>query len=255
MKIFVPPAPEAPDDALETEGEAESEALFDDAAPVGPQPEIASAHPREFLAMRALQKKAQARARRARLTVLAVGAISATAALLAMPRWRSRIGAFESPAAEATPAVPAAAAPAVATVPAEAPAVAEPAAPAPVVAAIDPALTSACDTDFTRKQWKAAIASCGRAFEAGADARVAMKLAHAHWSHGQIPGAGKWAEQALALGTDDADAFVLIGHAERDAGHADAALAAYERYLRRAPAGWHAGRIRAAIRQLKAESN
>ena len=41
-----------------------------------------------------------------------------------------------------------------------------------------------------------------------------------------------WANKALALGSNDPDAFVLVGHAERQAGHSRAALAAYRRYLR-----------------------
>jgi hypothetical protein len=54
----------------------------------------------------------------------------------------------------------------------------------------------------------------------------------------------------VALGTTDADAFVLIGHAERQAGHPKAARAAYRRYLRLAPRGWHASRVRGILRNL-----
>jgi regulator of sirC expression with transglutaminase-like and TPR domain len=79
-----------------------------------------------------------------------------------------------------------------------------------------------------------------------------MKLAHAYWSHDEVERAGKWASRAVALGTDDADAFVLIGHAARDAGDSAAALSAYRKYLREAPNGWHAPRVRAAVRELKA---
>src|SRR5204862_7305853 len=93
--------------------------------------------------------------------------------------------------------------------------------------------------------------SCTRTFEASPSADVALKVAHAHWSHGEAAAAGTWAARAVELGTTDADAYVLIGHSERQAGHRKEAVAAYRHYLRRAPHGWHASRVRAAIRHLR----
>ena len=97
------------------------------------------------------------------------------------------------------------------------------------------------------------MATCTLAFEAAPDASLAMKVAHANWSRGETARAGKWAARAVELGTENADAYVLIGHAERRAGNAEEALAAYRRYLKAAPYGWHAVRVRAAIRELKSE--
>jgi Flp pilus assembly protein TadD len=129
-------------------------------------------------------------------------------------------------------------------------------APAAVSRAPSPGLpiaqnrAAACEQDFSQHQWRAAIDSCTSAFEGAPSAAVALRIAHASFSHGQTSSAGKWAEKAVALGSDDADAFVLIGHSERQAGHPRAARSAYRHYLQRAPHGWHVSRVRAALRAL-----
>jgi hypothetical protein len=222
-----------------------------------------STDPREFLAMRARQKRIQVQVRRWKLGLMAFGCAGMVAAALTMPRWRQQALAL-TPRPAAVTAVPAISAP-LETPPAAsdeasaiaAPAVAAPAttAPAPVAApaVAEAAPASGCDDDFGRHQWRAAVASCTAAFEAAPGAAVAMKLAHSYWSRGEAARAGTWANRAVSMGTEDADAQVLIGHAERDAGHPAAAIAAYRRYLRRAPYGWHAVRVRAAIRELKTE--
>jgi hypothetical protein len=208
-----------------------------------------STAPREFLAMRARQKKARLRARRWKLGLLGVGCAGMIAAALTMPRWRQSdlaLAEVRSPAVAVPPA------PAPQELPA--PVAAEPA-PAVLAAEAAPAAPpSSCDDDFAHRQWRAAIASCTTAFGAAPDAAVALKIAHSQWSRGETARAGTWAARAVSLGTDNADAFVLIGHAERRAGHPTAAIAAYRRYLRRAPYGWHAVRVRAAIRELKTET-
>jgi hypothetical protein len=223
-----------------------------------------STNPREFLAMRARQKKAQARARRWRLSFLALAGAGMMVAAFGAPRWRHRAIApaeaspilLEAPAA--VPALAAAStaplaepAPAVAPIPATTEPTAPPAAPA-VGTTTAPVIDARCQDDFAQRHWRSAIASCAQAFQAAPDAGVAMKLAHAYWSHDEVERAGKWASRAVALGTEDADAFVLIGHAEREAGNAAGALSAYRKYLRQAPSGWHAARVRAAVRELKA---
>jgi hypothetical protein len=147
-------------------------------------------------------------------------------------------------AVPASRAAPALAVTPVEVVPAAVPAVAQ----AEAVAA---APVAPCEQDFSQREWRAAIDSCTKTFEASPSAGVALKVAHAHWSHGEAGQAGQWAARAVALGTTDADAYVLIGHSERQAGHRKAAAAAYRTYLRHAPHGWHAGRVRAALRQLR----
>jgi hypothetical protein len=216
-----------------------------------------STDPREFLAMRARQKKAQARARRWRLGFLALVGAGMLVTAVGAPRWRHRA----ITRAEAAPPImleAPAAVPALAVAPA--PAV-EPQAPVspPVPAVVsttpaEPAVDARCQDDFAQRHWRAAIGSCAQAFEATPDPGVAMKLAQAYWAHDEVERAGKWASRAVALGSENADAFVLIGHAEREAGESAAAITAYRKYLRQAPYGWHAVRVRAAIRELKAAS-
>jgi predicted Zn-dependent protease len=217
-----------------------------------------STDPREFLAMRARQKQAQARARRWRLSFLALIGAGMIVAGLATPRWRHRVlaraQAATAPMAAPVPitalAMPTAPEPPIVLEP---PIVDAPAVTASEVAtAAESSSNARCDEDFGRRHWRAAIDSCAQAFTAAPDAAVAMKLAQAYWAHDEAARAGKWASRALALGSDDADAFVLIGHAEREAGDAAAAITAYRKYLHRAPYGWHAVRVRAAIRELKA---
>jgi hypothetical protein len=250
MKIIVPSA---------------SGAVTAEETPVDRPVRGGSTDPKEFLAMRARQREAQRRMRRWKFGIMTLTCLGTIGLAFAMPRWRQQALVLPEPETSVAAAAPAATTPeparVVAPVPAVTTAPAEPPAPAaptaqPASAAVTPeaaaASASTCDDDFARRQWRAAIASCGAAFEAAPNAALAMKLAHSHWSHGDTAKAGSWAERAVSLETDDADAFVLIGHAERKAGHPAAALTAYRNYLRLAPSGWHAARVRAAVRELKA---
>jgi tetratricopeptide (TPR) repeat protein len=226
---------------------------------VAASPRGGSTDPREFLAMRARQKRAQKRARRWKLGLLSVAAVGMIAVALASPRWRQRnLSIVEKQlqpvaVAVAAPAETPAPAPVAALAAAAAPAVAPAEAPAPEVAPAEASVLSGCNEEFSQRQWRAAVATCTLAFEAAPDASLAMKVAHAHWSRGETARAGKWAARALELGTDNADAYVLVGHAERKAGNDEEALAAYRKYVKAAPHGWHIGRVWAAIRELRAE--
>jgi len=223
-----------------------------------------STAPKEFLAMRARQKKARQRARRVKIGLFAVGCAGMIGLALSSPRVRQMALAKR----QLQPVAIAEAAPAPAPAPAPTPApleaapapvaTAAPVAAAPAVQAVAPAEASklsGCHDEFERRQWKAALATCTLAFEAAPDAALALKVAQSHWSRGEVYRAGKWAKKSVELGTDNADAYVLIGHAERKAGHGPEALAAYRRYLADAPYGWHAVRVRAAIRAIKAEQS
>src|SRR5205823_2948459 len=122
------------------------------------------------------------------------------------------------------------------------------------VAAAEPAMTaSPCDEEFSRQQWRAAIDACSAAFDAAPTAPAALRVAHAYYSHGDPARAGTWASKAMELGSDDPDAYVLVGHSARHAGHPHTAVTAYRRYLRLAPHGWNASRVRAALRELTAQ--
>jgi hypothetical protein len=204
-------------------------------------PTSGSTDPREFLVMRARQRAARARVRRWKRGGLALGAAALIVAGLTWRGHRSARVAESVPVRQAQ-AVPAIAAPVPAPPPEEA--------AAATAVALAPRAPGPCDTDFSQRQWRAAIESCTGAFEAAPDAAVALRIAHASWAHGNAAAAGTWAARAVAMGSADPDAFVLIGHSERQAGHRKAATAAYRRYLRQAPRGWHAGRVRAALRAI-----
>ena len=213
---------------------------------------------REFLALRAQQRKAAIRARRIKRTCLALGAATAVAVFVVpkfRTRWRTAVATTQM-----APLVPETA-PGVATPaldPASPPAASfdEPvslAAVAPVALAAEPppADPGSCADDFEQRRWRAAVENCSLTFEAAPEAGLALKVAHAHWARGDVRLSGEWAEKAVALGTTDADAYVLIGHAERRAGHAEQAITAYRQYLRASPRGWHVRTVRAALRRLR----
>jgi tetratricopeptide (TPR) repeat protein len=224
-------------------------------------PRGGSTDPRQFLAMRARQKQAQKRARRWKLGILSAACVGMIAVALTSPRWRQRsLNAVEKqlqPVAVAVAAPAPESAPAAAEAPAPAPAETAPVAqPAPAVAAVAPAEAmslSGCNDEFSKRQWRAAVATCTLAFEAAPDAALAMKVAHANWARGETANAGKWAARALEMGSDNADAYILVGHAARKAGNAEEAIDAFRKYVKAAPHGWHAGRAWAAIRELRAE--
>jgi hypothetical protein len=114
---------------------------------------------------------------------------------------------------------------------------------------LDPA--ARCEQSFSQQRWRAAVESCTGVFDEAPAAALALRIAHAQWARGQASEARLWAHKALGLGTRDADAFVLIGHAERQAGREHKAAAAYRRYLRASPHGWYARSLRTALRELK----
>jgi hypothetical protein len=207
---------------------------------------MASTDPRKALATIAQQRALEARRRswkkRASLSVLVLAMVVGA---LMIPRFRqhSFAAARVTRAPGESSALPAVAARApVASAKAEQ-------GVAPVVSiAEEPA--ARCESHFMAHQWRLAMESCGAAFDATPTPALAMRVAHAHWAHGDAAGAGVWGRHALELGTKDADAYVLTGNAERAAGNRAEAVAAYRRYLQLAPRGWHAARLRTAIRML-----
>jgi hypothetical protein len=249
----------------------------------GPGTKGGSTDPKEFLAMHARLKYERARARRYKQVglLISVAAVGAAATVITWARQRHH---HDVAAIAAAPAVTAPVNPAVVE---SAPAVVESAAVAPAaqaVAALEPtsaqtrAATSAqtraatpaattavapraaseavtrCADDFGQRRWREAAESCTLAFEERADAAIALRVGHAQFASDHVDQAGIWAAKAIELGSEDADAFVLIGHAERQAGHPRAAMAAYRRYLQASPRGWHARNVRAALRDLRAKT-
>jgi hypothetical protein len=225
-----------------------------------------STDPREFLAMHARLKREQARTRRWKIVgaAISMAAVATAGAIILWARHNAAVstgvvaassGVAPSPAraelAAPAPGTPVMLALVTPPVPMLDPAAASPS-DAAVAATVAPSeARGRCQEQFEGRRWHEAIDSCGLAFEERPDAATALRVGHAHWSTGHVAEAGLWANKAVELGTEDADAFVLIGHSEREAGHLKSALSAYRRYLRASPRGWHARNVRAAVHDLK----
>lgn len=108
----------------------------------------------------------------------------------------------------------------------------------------------ACRAAYADHRWRLAAEPCSAAAAAQpAIADLALMAAHGHFSHGRFATAQTWAARVVALDPAQADAYVIIGRGEEEAGHQDAARRAYRKYLHLAPRGWHAPRLRAALRE------
>jgi tetratricopeptide (TPR) repeat protein len=107
-----------------------------------------------------------------------------------------------------------------------------------------------CDTSLIRTApWRLSPEACARAFEADpTNAPLALAIAHAEHGNGRLAVAAQWANRALALDPNAAEAYVMIGRADAKDGRHDDARAAYRHYLELAPRGWHAAEARAAVR-------
>jgi hypothetical protein len=226
-------------------------------------------------AVRVAQEAAQQRSRRqtmrARiwLTVIMAGTALATVALAPRltRRWHARTQpASASPVAPAPAAVvtppPAAetAIAAVASAPAlpsaaESPASPQELSPVPAQAQAGDALGAAAGCDFgSTRPWRLSAQACARAFAADpTNAALALALAQAEHAHGSVTAAAEWAQRALALNPDAAEAYILIARAELKSGRSAEGRAAYRRYLELAPRGWHHAEARSATRDATGE--
>jgi hypothetical protein len=160
-----------------------------------------------------------------------------------------------APAAPAAAPPPSAAAPPTPVpVAAAVPPVAAPReAPAPVAAVPDTEpLEQSCREAFKQKRPKDVLDSCGRAFEAHpAVGELAVMVAESELDRGRAPSALGWARKAVAADAALADAYVFIGTAEQQAGHAQAAKTAYLKYLELAPTGRFAQDIKSVVSGMK----
>jgi hypothetical protein len=125
----------------------------------------------------------------------------------------------------------------------------------PSASGVRDAALAACREAYDHHRWRAAVDACASAFEASPqDAAVAMKVAQAQHARAHYADAGDWARRALALEDADPEAYVILAHAERRAGHPAAVRNAYHQYLLLAPRGWHASEARAALRGGRASA-
>src|SRR5262249_21249018 len=111
----------------------------------------------------------------------------------------------------------------------------------------------ACDTTLIRHApWRLSPDACARAFEADShNAKLALAVAHAAHVRGRSAEAAQWAQRALSLDANAAEAWVIIARAEAGGGRHEEARAAYQHYLELAPRGWHRAEARAAVQRTR----
>jgi hypothetical protein len=119
------------------------------------------------------------------------------------------------------------------------------AAPAPSPA--QQRLASACAEGLHAGKYREVEGKCKAAFAAAPAAGLATDVAQAAFEHGRNADAAAWAKKAIGVDPKLAQAFVLLGGAEQQLGHAAEARAAYNRYLELAPNGAHAQDVRALL--------
>jgi DNA-binding response OmpR family regulator len=127
----------------------------------------------------------------------------------------------------------------------------EPAA-APTEAAGDAAqLVDKCQAAFNGGRLKEALTACTAAKDADpASARALSLLSHTEFNRNHPKDALAWAQQAIKLDPKMADAYVIIGGVQQDAGRKGEAKAAYKKYLELAPKGQYASDLRAIVDTL-----
>jgi CheY-like chemotaxis protein len=112
-------------------------------------------------------------------------------------------------------------------------------------------LLTACRTAFSEKRSKDAETACIAAKDANPDsAEACALLGHALFNRNHRREALQWAERAVKLDPNHADAYVIIGGVKQAADDNRAAKAAYQKYLQLAPSGQYAADLRAIVNSL-----
>jgi len=115
-----------------------------------------------------------------------------------------------------------------------------------------PQLLAACRTAFVDKRMKDAEVACVAASDANPESAEAHALlAHALYNRNRRREAMTWAERALKLDPNLADAYVIVGGVHQSAGETEEAKAAYRKYLSLAPSGQYAADLRAIVDGIK----
>jgi CheY-like chemotaxis protein len=114
-----------------------------------------------------------------------------------------------------------------------------------------PQLLAGCRQAFNEKRAKDAEVACIAAKDANPDsAEACALLGHALFNRKKRREALQWAERAVELDPNEADAYVIIGGVKQAADDKAGAKAAYKKYLELAPGGQYAADLRAIVNSL-----
>ncbi len=96
-----------------------------------------------------------------------------------------------------------------------------------------------------------AATACAAAKDANSESGEALLLlAHVEFNRNHLKEALQWAERAIKADPNLADAYVIFGGVQQDAGRNREAKWAYKKYLELAPRGQYAADLRAIVDTL-----
>ena len=122
---------------------------------------------------------------------------------------------------------------------------------AAIRAADFPALLERCRDAFTQGKMRDAATACAAAKDANGESGDALLLlAHVEFNRNHLKEALQWAERAIKIDPNLADAYVIFGGVQQDAGRNREAKWAYKKYLELAPRGQYAADLRAIVDTL-----
>jgi CheY-like chemotaxis protein len=114
-----------------------------------------------------------------------------------------------------------------------------------------PKLLEKCREAFNQGKMREATTVCTAAKDANAESGDALLLlAHAEFNRNHLKEALQWAEKAIKADPNLAEAYVIFGGVQQDAGKNREAKWAYKKYLELAPRGQYATDLRAIVDTL-----
>ncbi|HEY2900185.1 MAG TPA: hypothetical protein VGL59_06400, partial [Polyangia bacterium] len=114
-----------------------------------------------------------------------------------------------------------------------------------------PALLEKCRAAFSQGKVRDAASACTAAKDANSESGDALLLlAHVEFNRNHLKEALQWAEKAIKIDPTLADAYVIFGGVQQDAGRNREAKWAYKKYLELSPRGQYAADLRAIVDTL-----
>jgi CheY-like chemotaxis protein len=114
-----------------------------------------------------------------------------------------------------------------------------------------PKLLEKCREAFNQGKMREATTVCSAAKDANTESGDALLLlAHAEFNRNHLKEALQWAEKAIKADPNLAEAYVIFGGVQQDAGKNREAKWAYKKYLELAPRGQYAADLRAIVDTL-----